>query len=182
MPGFPYHHIAVVGPTGSGKSTLAQELAGRLGLRFVELDALYWQPGWRPAALPAFRQNVQAALASGGTGWVVAGNYRMVRDILWPAADLVIWLDYPLLFVFWRLLVRTARRVVLREELWNGNRERLWEHMRLWSEDSLFHWLFKSYGMHRREYPTLFALPEYEHLDVLRFNAPRQTEAWLAGL
>ena len=179
---FPYHHIAVVGSTGSGKSTLAQQLGGRLGLKYVELDALYWQPGWIAAELPDFRQSVQTALASAQRGWVVAGNYRMVRDIIRPAADLLIWLDYPLPLLFWRLLVRTARRLALKEELWNGNRERLWEQMRLWSDDSLFHWLFKSYGMHRREYPALFALPEYAHLNVLRLSTPGKTAAWLACL
>jgi len=182
MCALPYRRIVVDGPTGSGKSTLAQQAAERLGLTYVELDALYWQPGWRPAAYPDFQIDVQAALASADSGWIVDGNYRMVRDIIWPAAEMVVWLDYSLPVVFRRLLFRTARRVALGEELWNGNRERLWEQLRLWSEDSLFHWLFKSYRRQRREYPQLFARPEYAHLGVLRFASPRQAEAWLAGL
>ena len=36
----------VVGTTGSGKTTVAAELARRLGVSHVEMDALYWGPDW----------------------------------------------------------------------------------------------------------------------------------------
>ena len=182
LPPFPYTRIVVVGSTGSGKSTLARQIAERLQLAHVELDALYWQPGWTPAAPPVFREDVRSALQAAQGRWVVAGNYRVVRDIIWPAADLVIWLDYPFPLVFWRLLVRTIRRLALHEELWNGNRERLWDHLRLWSTDSLFNWLFQSHWRLRREYPEFFAMPEYAHLHVLRFATPAEANSWFAGL
>lgn len=38
--------VAVVGNSGSGKSTFAAELARRLGVPWVELDAVFHQPGW----------------------------------------------------------------------------------------------------------------------------------------
>jgi hypothetical protein len=69
---------------------------------------------------------------------VVASNYRHVRDIVWPRAEAVVRLNYPLPVVFWRLSARILRRAVRREELWNGNRENLWEHALFWSERSLF--------------------------------------------
>ncbi|MDQ2910269.1 MAG: (d)CMP kinase [Actinomycetota bacterium] len=38
--------INVKGTSGSGKSTFARELASRLELRYVELDALHHGPNW----------------------------------------------------------------------------------------------------------------------------------------
>ncbi|MGE5252016.1 MAG: adenylate kinase [Bacteroidota bacterium] len=178
----PYKRIVVVGSSGSGKSILAERLSERLGLKYVELDALNWQPKWTPAPLPDFRRSVEAALGSGESAWVVAGNYGMVRSIIWPRAQAIIWLDYSLPLIFWRLLKRTTRRVVMQEELWNGNREKLWPQLKLWSDDSLFHWLFKTYWRRKRELPALFALPGNAHLNVIRFSSPHETEKWFAAL
>ena len=47
----PLRRIVVIGNTCAGKSTLAAGLAKKLSVPFVDLDALYWEPNWRPAAL-----------------------------------------------------------------------------------------------------------------------------------
>jgi len=176
-----YHfkRIIVIGSTSSGKSTLAQLLSGRLGVDFIELDALHWERNWTEAPDEVFRARVEAATRP--AGWVVAGNYHQVRDIIWPRAEAVVWLDYGLPLIFWRLTYRTFKRSLTREELWNGNRESLWTHFKLWSDESLFHWLFKTYWRRKREYPLLFAEPGHLHLTVLRFQSPREAADWLAG-
>ena len=138
MNNFPFKRIAVVGTTGSGKSTLAQKLAEKFGGDFIELDALHWDPNWKPADAFDFFERVENAIQS--ESWVVSGNYRLVRDLIWEKAEAVIWLDYAFPLVFRRLLTRTIRRAVKREELWNGNREPFWWHLKLWSQDSLFYW------------------------------------------
>lgn len=177
---FPYQRIVVIGTTSSGKSTLAKQLAEKLHLNFIELDALHWEPNWRPAELHIFRERVASAMRS--NAWVVAGNYHVVRDLIWPQAQAVIWLDYPFPVVFWRLLTRTIRRAVTREELWNGNRETFWTHLKLWSEDSLFHWLFKTYWRRKRETPSLLQMPAHQHLKVSHFKHPRETDEWLRSI
>jgi adenylate kinase family enzyme len=180
MSPFPYHRIIVIGTTGSGKSTLAEQLAKKLDLDFIELDALYWKPNWVGAPDEVFRERVENAMRSGR--WVMAGNYSRARDVSWPHAEAAIWLDYPLGLILWRLWVRSWRRWRTKELLWGTNRERLWPHFMLWSDESLFKWAFKTYWRRKREYPLLFASPEYAHLKVLRFQSPRETEEWLAGL
>lgn len=174
---FPYHRIAIVGTTSSGKSTLAEKLAKIIGANYIELDALYWEPNWTPATAFDFFVRVEDAIQA--EAWVVAGNYHLVRDLIWQKVELVIWLDYPLPILFWRLLTRTIRRAVTQEELWNGNRETFFPHLKLWSQDSLFNWLFKTYWRRKREYPQLFSLPENAHLKVIRFKRPNETERWL---
>ena len=110
--------VVVIGTTGSGKTTLARRLAGRLGVPHVELDALHWDPDWTEAPPAVFRERTARALA--GDGWMADGNYGKVRDLVWPRADTVVWLDFPLFVTLWRLVRRTFRRALTREELWGG--------------------------------------------------------------
>ena len=170
--------VIVVGSTGSGKTTLAAYLARRMGVPHIELDALHWAPNWTEVPDELLRERVEQA--SAGDGWVADGNYNAVRDILWPRAEMVVWLDYTLPRILWRLTVRTFFRVARREELWNGNREsvRTW----LFSRDSLYLWALQTYGKRRKDYPIAFAKPEHSHLKVLHFRTPRATNAWLRTL
>ena len=177
---FPYRHIVIIGTTSSGKSTLANQIAEKIHAEFIDLDSLHWESNWVEAPDKIFRERVSAATSS--QAWVVAGNYHVVRDIIWPRADAVIWLDYPFNIVFWRLFTRTIRRVVTKEKLFAGNVENGWTHLKLWSQDSLFHWLFKTYWRRKHEYPILFALPENTHLKIIHFKHPKEAESWLTNV
>jgi len=180
MESFPYKRIVVIGTTSSGKSTLAEQLAQKIGGDFIELDALNWGPNWTPAGDELLRARVEEATRS--PSWVVAGNYSKTRPVTWARAEVIIWLDYSLWVIFWRLWRRTWKRIFWKEKLWNGNRENLWTQLKLWSDDSLFHWLFKTYWRRKCEYPQLFAQPEYVHLTVIHFKTPHETDAWLKSL
>jgi adenylate kinase family enzyme len=167
--------IVVVGTTGSGKSTLAEKIGARLGMDWVDLDALNWEPNWEMAPQEVFEQRVNAVTSQ--ERWVIAGNYSRVRALIWSRADTLVWLDYPFWLVFWRLTKRTFTRIITREELWGtGNRE-TWG--KAFGRDSLFLWFFKTYGRRKREYPQLLDLPENAHLTVIRQKHPRQAETWL---
>ncbi len=174
----PGQRIAIVGSTGSGKTTLAEAIAQRLGLPHVEIDALHWDSGWHEADIVIFRERLSEALA--GPAWVVDGNYAKVRDIIWPRADTLIWLELPLAVVLWRLFWRTLRRVVTREELWNGNKETF--RGAFFSQDSLLVYVFKSRKKHRQTYPDLFQQPEYSHLRLIHFRTTAQVKSWLDTL
>ncbi len=171
------NRVVVVGTTGSGKTTLARALATSWDRPHVELDALHWEPNWQAAPADVFRKRVAEAL--NGSHWVVDGNYTQVRDIVWARADTLIWLDYPLRVILTRLIRRTIRRVVTREELWNGNRERWRDQL---SRDSIVLYALQTYRARRREYAQLIGHPEHAHLRTIRLRSPRLTEAWLRGL
>lgn len=174
----PGTRIAVIGATGSGKTTLAQQLGGILDLPVIELDALHWMPGWKEKPWPEIRAALNPLTQK--NSWITDGNYSQLRDLIWPRADTIIWLDYPFLLIFFRLFVRTLKRVFLKQELWNGNRERF--HDNFLSRDSLFVWLLKSRTKHKKNYPLAFQEPQHAHLQILRFTHPRQTKCWLKSI
>ena len=169
--------IHIVGTSGSGKTTLARQISQHLAIPHLELDALYHEPNWTEAPTEVFRKRVEQALR--GENWVVDGNYSKVRDIVWSRADTVVWLDYPLPVIMRRVVRRTIRRVVIQEELWNGNRE-TWQ--TTFSRDSIILWVLQTYRKSRKEYPILFKQPEYAHLKVVHMRSPITTKNWLSSL
>lgn len=168
--------IAVIGTTGAGKTIMARRIAERLSLPQIELDAFFWGPNWSETPREVFRERVDLALR--GDAWVVDGNYSKVRDIVWGRADTLVWLDYPLWLIFWRLLRRTTGRVISGEALWNGNRESF--RGAFLSRNSLFMWALQTYRRRRRDYPRLLQEPECAHLQLVRLRTPREATVWLS--
>jgi len=170
--------MVIVGTSGSGKTSLAGQVAARLGIPHIELDALHWGPNWTETPPAEMQAKVLAATA--GPAWVVDGNYSKARSVLWPRATTVVWLDYSLPVLLGRILKRTFSRVFLRQELWSGNREGFRQAFA--SRESIIYWVLTTYKRRRREYPILFAQPENAHLTVIRHRSPGETRAWLREL
>ncbi len=171
--------IVIVGTTGSGKTTLARRSAEIIGGRHIELDALFHDPGWTPAAPEVFRERLRAAIV-GQERWVTCGGYRgNTRDITWAVADQIVWIDLPFPVTFSRMLRRSARRVLRREELWNGNRESL-RNMFL-SRDSLILFAIQHRNKYREMYPAELSDPAVARASV-RLRHQRDVTAWLDGL
>lgn len=171
----PMQRIVIIGSTGSGKSTLGKALAAKLRLPHTEMDSLHWLPGWIERDDSSFRELVDAFTSQ--PAWVIDGNYSVARDLVWPRADTLVWLDYGFPRTAWQLLRRTRRRVFDGERCCNGNQESL---MRSIGRDSILLWLLQSYWRNRRNYPA--ALAKYPHLVPLIFRSPRQTAAWLSAV
>lgn len=166
--------MSVVGCCGSGKTTFGRTLSSRLGVPFVEFDAIFHQPGWTPLPDAEFRARVEAIAA--GDAWVIDGNYAVARPVVLARATTVVWLDYSRRRVMARVVRRSLARAVTRTELWNGNRE----DVRSWTaSDHPIRWAWSQHGRKRVEYAARFAQPEHAHLDVHRFRSPRSAAAWL---
>lgn len=168
--------IAVKGTSGSGKTTLARTLAQRFGVPHVELDALHHGPNWQAATADEL-QRLVAGVLDDTRGWVVDGNYdSKLGDLVLDRADLIVWLDLPLTTKLLRLVGRTARRLVSREELWNGNRERLL-HYFTWDPEALFPWTVRQHFRHRRAWPKRFRSRRH-----VRLRSADAVAEWLGTL
>ena len=168
--------IVVVGMAGAGKTTMGRRLSGLAGLPHVELDSLHWGPDWEPR-LPQFRDEVQQAAA--GDSWVMDGNYSTVREVLWPRAQLVIWLNLPFTTVLRRVFVRTVQRSWHGTTLWHGNRES-WRRSFL-SRDSLLWWVIRHQAHYQRQFGDLRASGKYPQLQWVELRTPCEVEAFVRG-
>jgi adenylate kinase family enzyme len=177
-PGQGPHRVVVLGTTGAGKSTLAAALATRIGAEHVELDGFQHGPNWTPA--PPERFQAQVADIAPRARWVVDGNYiDRVSAVLWPRADVIVWLDLPLAVVLSRLVRRTVGRIVRRTRLWHGNQER-WA--ALFGRNSLLLWAVRSHRRHVRELPKLLAAAAGTGTRIVRLRSGRQADRWLASV
>jgi adenylate kinase family enzyme len=167
--------VIVLGTSGAGKTRLAIDLARTLGVPHVEFDALRHGPNWTETPDDEFRELIAEAL--NGDQWVADGNYSVAREVAWPRATTLVWLDYPFPIILWRLTLRIFRRAVFRVELWNGNRERLRDHF--FTRESLWLWVVKTHWRRRRQFRKLFQEPRFAHLEVVHHRSPRAAKAWL---
>ncbi len=171
--------ILVVGDSCSGKSEVGKELARRLRLEPIELDALYWGPGWVGADTDVFRRRVSDAIR--GEEWLLIGNYTgQQMDISWPRADTVVWLDFSLRVTLPRLFTRSFQRWRSGEKLWSGNRESFFRQLMLWSpRDSLVAWTVTRHRKRRHLYQAAMQDPAYAHISFHRLRSPPELASWL---
>jgi len=166
--------IVVFGASGSGKTTLGRWLSVQFDLPFTDLDDMYWRPGWIESPIAEFRASV--ADITHGQRWIVAGNYSNVRDLLWPRADTLVWLDLPLMQVLWRTTVRASRQSWTGEAICNGNRQTLAALVR--PPNSLLGYTLRTLHARRRELPALLSQPQHAHATVVRLRHTADVAAW----
>jgi adenylate kinase family enzyme len=166
--------VAVIASaSGNGKTTVGRELASRLDVPFVELDALVHGPNWTETSDAGLRALLEPVLAR--DGWVVDGGYRgKIGDLVISQADIVLWLDLPVRVWLPRLLRRTARRIRGHEDMWNGNKESL--RSAFWGNDALIPFAIRSHRRRRRDYPA-----ELGRYTVVRLRTQAEIDAFLSA-
>lgn len=170
--------VVLVGTTGAGKSTFGARLAGVLDIRHIELDSLYWAADWTPVGEAEFERAIRSAVA--GERWLIDGNYSRMRELIWPQATHVIWLNYSFTRVMYQLIMRTIRRAVYREELFSGNRESV--QRSFFSRESILLWGLKTYRRRKREYERIIRLNKYPDLDFVVLANPADAQLFLDDL
>lgn len=174
----PVERVVVVGGPGSGKSTLARRVSAAVGAEHIELDSLWWKSEWVPSDPVEFAGKLRNRLL-GSTRWVVDGNYLDSVGVaeVWRAADTIVWLDLPRPTACRRTIQRSARRVLTRQRLWNGNREDLSvltprSLKGLWSS-------WPGYGDRIR---VLIHEPDLNHLVIICLRSSREVRNFLRTL
>jgi adenylate kinase family enzyme len=171
--------VAVItSASGNGGTRFARELAAQLLVPFYELDALFWRPDWTETPAEEFRALMEPIVAT--EAWVIDGSYQSkLGDLVLRNADLVVWLDLPMYVWLPRLLRRTVRRIVRREQLWTGNRETV--RGAFFSRKSLIYFTLRWYRPRRRRHPERLApfrsirLRSRAEVDRVLSSASRET-------
>ncbi|MFC1901147.1 AAA family ATPase [Chloroflexota bacterium] len=170
--------IIICGPTCSGKSTMARQLAQRLDISHIELDALFWKPDWEETPRDEFLAGISAVLEKSPEGWVIDGNYSESRNLTLPLADTLIWLHLPFSVVFRRLLQRTVARCIDHKSLWGTNYE-TWRQS-FFSRESLILYQVTHWRKYERIGRNIQEIPH--RATVIELCSPREVDAFLAGL
>ena len=175
--------LRIVGVSGAGKTRLAREAGARLGVPVLELDAVFWDAGWRHRDLDEALGLVRGFVAEHPDGWVIEGNWSSrLNGLLDPGttggADVFVWLDHPRPVVMRRVVARTLRRGLTRQELWHGNRETPANWIRWTPEENIVRWAWTQHPVTRERMQRRIAAG----VPVVRLAGQRQVDAWLAAL
>ncbi len=92
--------IVIFGNTSGGKSTLARRLAKTRNLPHIEIDRLYWQPGWTITPKEIYERKHAEIIA--GSHWVIdgGGDLTTTRARAERATQIVL-IDMPVWVHFW---------------------------------------------------------------------------------
>ncbi|MDL5351521.1 toxin [Microbacterium sp. zg-YB36] len=175
--------IRIVGTSGSGKTRLAEQVAAVAGIPRLELDAVFWDADWQYRDLAEAHDTIRRFVAENPDGWVIDGNWTSRLDgLLAPGTaggpDVVVWLDHARPVVMARVIRRTLRRGILREELWHGNRERPSSWLRLDPEENIIRW---AWTQHSRQRETMAARAA-DGWPIVRLSGQRSVDDWRDSL
>ena len=163
--------IAIVGVSGSGKSTLAEKLAKKYCIDHIELDSLFMNQNWVETELIEFRNRVSNRLDN-LSSYIIDGNYKKIHDITWDKCDSIIWLNYSKALIMKRVILRTIKRVITHQKLWNGNKETF--RKSFMSKDSILLWSWNTYERRKTEYQELKMHYENRNIIFIVVNKPKE--------
>jgi adenylate kinase family enzyme len=114
--------ILVTGCCGAGKSTFSKKLQSILKLELIHLDQYYHKPNWEKPEKAEWEKTVNSLVQK--PSWIMDGNFSGTMDVRIKSADTIIYLDYPTLKCFWRIIKRIVKyHGVVRSDMANGCKE-----------------------------------------------------------
>lgn len=168
--------VLIIGTSGSGKTTFGRELSKILKIPSTELDNLFWLPHWQKREEHDFLHLLKNKSAS--EQWIFCGNYTQHLQTIRAQADMIIWLDMPLLTCLWRSLKRSLQRIIDKKPCCNGNYETLG---RLVGKDSILLWVWNSYSRRKKAYEIVFSNNQ-SNQQLIRLRNNQEIKEFLASL
>ena len=165
--------VLVVGSPGSGKSTAAKIIGKALGLPAYHMDReVFWLPGWEERSKEDQVEQVKRIV--GMDEWVFEGNHSSTFDIRQARAEMLIWLDLPLLLRLWRVTKRAVRyKGQTRPDMADGCNEELRMLPEFW------HFIFST---NRESWRNQCEFFDRTHLVKHHFKSSRDFNAFVATL
>ena len=166
--------VVVIGTRCSGKTTFACQLARLMQAKHIELDTLIFLPNWKLRPREDFKRLVSEALAA--DQWVLDGNSKETRDIVWSRATTLIWLKFPWHVVLCRALRRFKKRVIDKQMFHSGNYGTFCHGVQKFG-CTLF-WV-KTFRLKKR-YARLLKEYQKQQLQTFVFSTPQVADRFLA--
>ena len=172
----PLKRIIIVGNCSSGKTRLAINISEILNIAHFELDNFRWKPNWQKAPIEEYKE--KSIKAASLESWVMDGNCDGIKEQIFTRATTMIWLNYPLYYVFFRALKRTIKRVITKERFFANNYE-TFKHAFLCSESVLLQ-ILQKHSKRRKEYSNIKNL--YPNLIMIELKSHRESILFLNNL
>ncbi|MEV7275206.1 adenylate kinase [Streptomyces bacillaris] len=166
--------VALFGAPATGKSTLARWLSAELGEPHTDLDDILFTPQG-PLPLGEFRRQAAAVTVTGG--WIVEGNFSKLADVVWHRADLLVWLDFPLPLILYRITRRSLRQLAGCED--SPQARRLTWNSAFFARRSLLRTAIRKRRANRPRYVRQVAETAALGVDVVRLRNPRDVRNWM---
>jgi len=146
------------------------------------MDAVRHRDGWDSVGSEEFTRIVTDI--SSADRWVIDGGYTNLgtRELVWPRADTVVWLDPPRWLATARVLRRTLWRMITRERLWGSVTE---ARSNLYSLDPLKNiivWTWTQHAGVRQKYEQASVDGSWAHATVHRLRTRSEVSAYLDSL
>lgn len=165
--------IALFGPPATGKTTLARWLSTELGHPHTDLDEVLFTPAG-PLPLEEFRR--QAGEITARDEWIVEGNFSKLADVVWHRADVLVWLDFPLALIMYRIVRRSLNQLAGRED--SAQARRLTWNTAFFGRRSLLRTAVRKYRKNRPRYVQQVAEAASLGVEVVRLRSPRAVQRW----
>lgn len=163
--------VCLIGPSSSGKTTLGRKLSEKLGVPFLSLDVLNFDPRWQERP----RENFRAVHAQWmeKDGWVIEGNYSRTMPERMENAQAVLFFDFNRFGALYRYLRRMLKHYgQCRTDAPEGCVEAFnWD---------MIQWILFRTARNRKKYRTM--LTAYPHLKIYHLRRFSEVKALYKAL